>query len=244
MPAARPTTGGATPAISLCAGRRCWKNGAGLIISGAQAMAPPGLSVHTTGCCTECPPAAVIACDGPNTLGPKPLLLKARNEAEATRSAASLVARYAGAGQPRAVLPPSLLPVLLMCALGLNDFPARDSGLHAMWDFAGGSTRHIFRNNCTDFIESAHTTARTLPTSFYGVAMRGKEWSFEGALNPVGGDLDTCRIATQLMRSVSSDGRVRRWQWELRKQRGPPETASWFVESVGSSDRHGNFEVD
>jgi hypothetical protein len=46
------------------------------------------------------------------------------------------------------------------------------------------------------------------------------------------------------MRTVASDGRVRRWQWELRRQRRPPDMGAWLVESIGSSDREGNFDID
>jgi hypothetical protein len=111
-----------------------------------------------------------------------------------------------------------------------------------MWNFAGDTTRHIFQNNMTDFIESAHETADQWPTSFYGCAFYGKQWSMETPLNRVGGQDGW--IATQVMKTVSSDGRMRRWQWELRKHRRPPNLGAWFVESIGSSDRKGKFEPD
>eukprot|EP00966_Prymnesium_polylepis_P328179 7383983-Prymnesium_polylepis.2 len=76
------------------------------------------------------------------------------------------------------------------------------------------------------------------------MAMRGQGWELEGSINFVNGDSDACWIATQLMKMVSSDGRMRRWQWELRKHRRPPLLGAWYVESIGSSDRLGNFEVD
>ena len=50
--------------------------------------------------------------------------------------------------------------------------------------------------------------------------------------------------ATQVMRTVSSDGRRRRWQFELRQQRRPPNLGAWFVESIGSSDKDGTFDID
>ena len=76
------------------------------------------------------------------------------------------------------------------------------------------------------------------------LSISGKEWSWEleGKLNRVGGEDGW--IATQIMRTVSSDGRVRRWQWELRKHRRPPNQGAWFVESIGSSDRLGNFDLE
>lgn len=148
-----------------------------------------------------------------------------------------------GAGSPRPELLPSELPGLLMAALERNDFPEVDAGLESMWAFAGDTTRFIFRNNKTAFFESAHETAKEYPTSFYGMAMNGQSWELEASLNMVGGNTDACWIATQLMKTVSRDGRSRRWQWELRKHRRPPLLGAWYVESIGSSDRLGNFEV-
>jgi hypothetical protein len=153
-------------------------------------------------------------------------------------------ATWLGAGRPRPSLPAAELPPLLMQALQLNDFPEIDAGLHAMWAFAGDTTRFIYKNNETEFIEDAHTTADTLPTSFYGMAMHGREWEMETKLTLVGSDLEAAWIATQIMRTVSSDGRMRRWQWELRRHRRPPNLGAWYVESIGSSDVKGNFEVD
>ena len=152
-------------------------------------------------------------------------------------------AAFGGAGVPRAELPVHELPDLLMSALRKNDYPEVDSGLQSMWAFAGDTMRFIYQNNRTEFIEDAHTTANTLPTSFYGMAMRGQSWEMEGEMNLVGNDPDSCWIATQIMRTVSSDGRLRRWQWELRKHRRPPNMGAWYVESIGSSDRLGNFDI-
>ena len=112
-----------------------------------------------------------------------------------------------------------------------------------MWAFADDTTRFVYQNNRTEFVEDAHETASALPTSFYGTAMRGRSWEMEGSMNMVGNDPELCWIATQIMRTVSSDGRMRRWQWELRKKRRPPDLGAWFVESIGSSDRLGNFDV-
>ena len=58
-----------------------------------------------------------------------------------------------------------------MNALRQNDFPEIDSGLTSMWAFAGDTTRFVYKNNMTEFVEDAHETARTLSTSFYGAAM-------------------------------------------------------------------------
>lgn len=147
-----------------------------------------------------------------------------------------------GAGVPRHDLPPAELPSLLMLALRQNDLPVKDAGLVSMWEFAGDTTRFVFQNNKTEFIESAHETAAKWPTSFYGAAMNGKSWVMDSPLNLVGGKDGW--IATQVMRTVCSDGRVRRWQWEIRKHRRPPNQGTWYVESIGSSDRLGNFEAE
>jgi len=149
---------------------------------------------------------------------------------------------FPGAGAPRPDLPPEDIPSLLMEALVNNDFPTVDAGLNSVWEFATDTMRFIFKNNRTDFIVSAHETADKFPTSFYGAAMRGKSWKLESPLNRVGGEDGW--IATQVMQTISSDGRLRRWQWELRKKRQPPGRGNWFVESVGSSDRKGQFEPD
>lgn len=147
---------------------------------------------------------------------------------------------FQGAGRPRAQLPPQNIPSLLMEALKCNDIPALDAGLNSMWDFAGGNTQYIFDYNRTSFIESAHETASEFPTSFYGVAINGKSWEMESPLNRVGGSNGW--IATQVMKTISSDGRMRRWQWELRQNRRPPDLGVWLVESIASSDRKGKFE--
>ena len=148
---------------------------------------------------------------------------------------------FAGAGRPRPDLAPQDIPQLLMKALQYNDFPNVDSGLAAMWAFSGDTCRHVFQNNFTDFDATAHETAQEFPTSFYGVAMNGS-WEMESPLNLVGGENGW--IATQVMKTISSDGRLRRWQWELRKQRRPPDLGCWYIESIGSSDRKGNFEAE
>jgi len=152
------------------------------------------------------------------------------------------VAQFTGAGTPRSTLDPGDIPTLLMKALELNDFPEIDSGLTSMWEFSDTQTKYIFKNNITDFINSALETAETFPTSFYGVALNGQSWVMESEINRVGGDEGW--IATQVMKTVSSDDRVRRWQWVLHKNRRPPCLGCWYVESIGSSGRKGNFEAE
>ena len=147
-----------------------------------------------------------------------------------------------GAGVPRPSLQPDEIVSLLMTALENVDVPFVDAGLIAMWDFASDTTKFVFQNNRTEFIESCHETAQEFPTSFYGAGMNGKSWRIETELNRVGGDDGW--IATQVTSTISSDGRLRRWQWELRKNRRPPCLGCWKVENIASSDRKGNFEPD
>lgn len=148
--------------------------------------------------------------------------------------------RWSGASKPSPDIPPEDIPLLVMHALEFNNVPTKDAGLITVWEFAGDTLRHIFQHNMTEFIDSAHETADTMITSFYGAAMKGQGWAMETELNRVGGEDGW--IATQVMRTVCSDGRVRRWQFELRKNRRPPNMNAWYVESIGSSDRNGHFE--
>jgi hypothetical protein len=174
------------------------------------------------------------------------MFLAARSSAPASAllSASMLAcAPFQGAGVPRPSLSPDELPCLLMDALKMNDFPDVDAGLRSMWAFAGDSTRFVYKNNMTEFIVDAHETASSLPTSFYGAALYGQAYEMEGNLSMVGSGDDPW-IATQIMKTISSDGRMRRWQWELRKHRRPPDLGAWYVESIGSSDRKGNFDIE
>jgi len=146
-----------------------------------------------------------------------------------------------GAGLPRPSLEPEDIVPLLMKALKNNDTPKLDAGLVSMWEFASDTTKFVFKNNMTEFIESCHETADEFPTSFYGVAMNGLSWNIESDINRVGGKDGW--IATQVMKTTSSDGRLRRWQWELRKNKRPPCLGCWKVENIASSDRNGDFEA-
>mmetsp|Transcript_10820 Transcript_10820/g.18947 ORF Transcript_10820/g.18947 Transcript_10820/m.18947 type:complete len:245 (-) Transcript_10820:58-792(-) len=136
--------------------------------------------------------------------------------------------------------PEEVVP-LIMNALKNNDTPCKNAGLMLVWEFTTDTTKFIFNNNITDFIESCHETAEEFPTSFYGAAMYGQSWDLETEINRVGGKDGW--IATQVMKTISSDGRLRRWQWELRKNKRPPDLDCWRVESIGSSDRNGDFEA-
>ena len=132
------------------------------------------------------------------------------------------------------IKPEDVIP-LIMHSLNNNDIPNKDSGLNLVWGFSSEITKHIFHYNITEFIESCHETANEFPTSFYGVAMYGKAWKVVTDINRVGGKNGW--IATQVMKSISSDDRLRRWQWELRKNRRPPDF------QFASSDRNGAFEA-
>ena len=103
------------------------------------------------------------------------------------------------------------------------------------------TTTNTSHHTHKEFIESCHETAEEFPTSFYGVAINGQSWNIETKVNRVGGESGW--IATQVIKTVSSDGRLRRWQWELRKNKRPPCLGCWKIESIGSSDRNGDFEA-
>ena len=150
--------------------------------------------------------------------------------------------KWEGAGLPRPDLSPEEIPSLLMKALELNDFPEVDAGLQAMWDFSGDITRQLFHQNGRDFIECAHKDADVRPASFYGMALSGQSWEMQTELNRVGGE--NGYLATQIVKTISADGRLRRWQFMLKKNRRPPNLDCWFIESIGASDRTGNFDVD
>ena len=137
---------------------------------------------------------------------------------------------FAGAGEPRRAAADENVP-LLHRALALNDFPEVDSGLKSMWAFAGDTTRFIYQNNRTEFIEDAHKTAAQFSTSLYGSGMFGT-WELETPLTYCGGNCaDEAWVATCVVKTVSSDGRMRRWQWEPE---APAAAAlgAWYVESV------------
>lgn len=147
---------------------------------------------------------------------------------------------YGGVREPAPSLKPAEIVPLIMHALRHNDTPEKDTGLMVAWDFSTDVTKHVFKHDTVAFVESCHETAITFPTSFYGVALYGKSWELETGINRVGGEDGW--IATQVMKTISSDGRLRRWQWELRKNKRPPCLGCWRVESIASSDRNGDFE--
>lgn len=150
--------------------------------------------------------------------------------------------QWEGTGLPRPELLPEDIPSLLMKGLEMNDYPNDDSGLHSLWNFSSGMLRQSFQQNLTVFIEAAHQDADHIPTSFFGMALNGNSWKVETALNRVGGEKGY--LATQIVQTISEDGRIRRWQFMLRKNRRPPFLNCWFLESIGASDRTGNFHIE
>ena len=50
-------------------------------------------------------------------------------------------------------------------------------------------------------------------------------------------------IGTCVVETVARDDRKRKWIWELRKRRRPPRMGEWYIESIGSSDADGTFDV-
>lgn len=169
------------------------------------------------------------------------LFISLFNEKQNNEGDIDTTSSFEGAGVPIPSLNPENIIPLLMTALEHNNIPVVDAGLVSMWEFASDTTKFIFQNNITEFIESCHETATEFPTSFYGVAMNGQSWDIETEINSVGGKDGW--IATQVMKTISSDGRVRRWQWELRKNKRPPCLGCWKVENIASSDRNGDFEA-
>jgi len=148
-----------------------------------------------------------------------------------------------GAGKPRILLEPGDIPPLLMHALFFNDEPSPDAGLRSMWDFTGAPTRRKFySNDLPTFLAEAKAQAREWPASFFGAALAGRSWELEGPVVRVGGDGGW--VATQVVRTYCRDGRSRRWQWELRENRRPPQMGCWYVEQIAASDMDGDFDAD
>jgi hypothetical protein len=119
------------------------------------------------------------------------------------------------AGEPRLCLKPEDIAPLLMTALSQNSNKSSSSssssssrdnnaGLISMWDFSSDITKYIFKNNITEYIDSCYETSNEFPTSFHGVALNGRSWEIETIINFVG-PTETSWIATQIMKTVSSD---------------------------------------
>ena len=102
-----------------------------------------------------------------------------------------------------------------MKALKLNDFPNIDAGVQALWNFSGEITRRAYKHDMDEFFRRAHQDAMARPASFYGMALEGKSWEIETSLNRIGGDQGY--LATQILKTTAHDGRIRRWQFLLRK---------------------------
>ena len=77
--------------LTVCTGRRCWRNGAGLLLAAAQLSAPPELVVVSTACSGFCPPGKVLVCEEASCPGPS-MILAIESEEAATKSAAEAIA--------------------------------------------------------------------------------------------------------------------------------------------------------
>ena len=117
-----------------------------------------------------------------------------------------------------------------------------DAALRRIWDLAGDTFKYYYRFDTLDeFIKDAKQTSAEFPTSFYGMALTGKRWTVLRPFTVAGGPdgwLGTCVVET-----VARDDRKRKWIWELRKRRRPPRMGEWYIESIGSSDADGTFDV-
>jgi hypothetical protein len=149
---------------------------------------------------------------------------------------------WKGAGVPRPELLPEELPSLMMKALKRNNIPRADAGLQAMWDFAGEITHGAHKHDMQDFVMQAHRDVASRPASFYGMALEGISWQVETPLTRVGGPEGY--LASQIIKTTAADGRTRRWQFMLKRNRRPPNLHCWVVENIGSSAVDGNFYVD
>ena len=88
---------GSRPELTICTGRRCWRNGAGLLLAAAQLSAPPELSVVSTACCGFCPPGKVLVCEDASCPGPS-MILAVESEEAATTAAAEAIATLLAQG--------------------------------------------------------------------------------------------------------------------------------------------------
>ena len=88
---------GSRPELTICTGRRCWRNGAGLLLAAAQLSAPPELSVVSTACCGFCPPGKVLVCEDASCPGPS-MILAVGSEEAATKAAAEAIATLLAQG--------------------------------------------------------------------------------------------------------------------------------------------------
>ena len=77
--------------LTVCTGRRCWRNGAGLLLAAAQLSAPSELVVVSTACSGFCPPGKVLVCEEASCPGPS-MILAIESEEAATKAAAEAIA--------------------------------------------------------------------------------------------------------------------------------------------------------
>ena len=77
--------------LTVCTGRRCWRNGTGLLLAAAQLSTPPELVVVSTACSGFCPPGKVLLCEEASCPGPS-MILAIESEEAATKAAAEAIA--------------------------------------------------------------------------------------------------------------------------------------------------------
>mmetsp|Transcript_310 Transcript_310/g.857 ORF Transcript_310/g.857 Transcript_310/m.857 type:complete len:362 (-) Transcript_310:21-1106(-) len=118
-----------------------------------------------------------------------------------------------------------------------------EATLARIWhDLAGDTFLFYYRHEgFEEFLKDARETADEFPTSFYGNAIYGRRWSIVRGWEIAGGEDGW--IGTAIVETIASDGRLRNWIWELRKRRRPPHQGTWYIESIGSSDADGTFDV-
>ena len=139
--------------------------------------------------------------------------------------------------EPDAELQPEDIGPLLMKALREDE----STGLSSIWNFSAASERGLYEYDEEKFRAYAQYIAVKAPASFYGMARSGNRYEF-APLKRVGGENGW--IASHIMTAVSEDGRTRRYQWMLMKNRRPPQLGCWLIEAIGASDQNGNFSVD
>lgn len=144
---------------------------------------------------------------------------------------------------PAATDEPQAIIEGVLAALGHKGDKSVDRALRHIWDhLAGDNFKFVYRDSdVEEFIADARTTAEEFSTSFYGNAINGKRWQIIRDFQTTGAD---GWIGTAVVETISSDDRLRRWIWELRKHKRPPKMGSWFIENIGSSDADGTFDSD
>lgn len=92
-----------SPTLTVCTGRRCFKNGAGALLA-VLAQSHSSLPARSVGCSGVCPPDRVLVCEGPSCPGPT-LQLLASDERLVAASAAEAIEACTRAPHPRRCAP-------------------------------------------------------------------------------------------------------------------------------------------